>query len=130
MLKTFLILGSFGIFLVAGLPAPQEGEEYDYEYADVGVCLTSKDSKDPEKECIFPFTVNNFTFNGCPTLPTNETKTRRWCSTIVGDTGKHIAGGDNWGYCTVGCKPYIFKGLCYSNSRFCSRVQAIHNFLG
>ena len=110
MLKTCLILGSFGIFLVAGLPVPQEEEEYDDEV----VCLTSKDSKDPEKECVFPFTLNNFTFNGCPALPTNETNTKRWCSTKVDDTGNHITGGDNWGYCTVGCNPYIFKGLCYN----------------
>lgn len=105
MLKTCIILGSFGILFVTGLPAPQD--EYD-EYADEGVCLTSKDSKAPEKECVFPFTFNNFTYNGCPTDPTDETKTKRWCSTKVDETGNHITGGDNWGYCTEGCSPEIF----------------------
>jgi len=105
MLKTCIILGSFGILFVTGLPAPQD--EYD-EYADEGVCLTSKDSKAPETECVFPFTFNNFTYNGCPTDPTDETKTKRWCSTKVDETGNHITGGDNWGYCTEGCSPEIF----------------------
>jgi len=106
MLKTCIILGSFGVLLVAGLPAPQD--EYADEYADEEVCLTSKDSKASEKECVFPFTFNNFTYNGCPTDPTDETKTKRWCSTKVDETGKHIAGGDDWGYCTEGCTPEIF----------------------
>ena len=111
MLKTCIFLGSFGILFVTGLPAPQD--EYD-EYADEGVCLTSKDSKAPEKECVFPFTFNNFTYNGCPTDQTDETKTKRWCSTRVDETGNHITGGHNWGYCTKGCIPEIFPGLCYN----------------
>jgi hypothetical protein len=109
MLKTCVIIGSIGILLVAGLPSPQD--DYD-EYADGEVCLTSKDSKASEKECVFPFTFNNFTYNGCPTDPTDETKTKRWCST--GGTGNPITGGDNWGYCTEGCTPEIFPGLCYN----------------
>ena len=120
MLKTCIILGSFGIILVAGLPVdidvtelPAPQDEYD-EYADEDVCLTSEDSKDPNKECVFPFTFNNFTYNGCPTDPTDETKTKRWCSTNVDETGNHVAGGDNWGYCTKGCNPEIFPGLCYN----------------
>jgi len=106
MLKTCIILGSFGLLLVAGLPAPQD--EYDDEYADEEVCLTTKDSPASEKECIFPFTFNNFTYNGCPLDPTDETKTKRWCSTEVDETGNHVTGGDNYGYCTKGCNPEIF----------------------
>ena len=111
MLKTCIILGSIGILLVAGLPAPQD--DYD-EYADGEVCLTSKDSKASEKECVFPFTFNNFTYNGCPTDPTDETQTKRWCQTKIDATGNPITGGDNWGYCTKGCAPEIFPGLCYN----------------
>jgi len=103
MLKSCIILGSFGVLLVAGLPAPQ-----DDEYADEEVCLTSKDSVASEKECVFPFTFNNFTYNGCPADPADETKTKRWCSTKVDETGNHIPGGDDWGYCTKGCPPEIF----------------------
>ena len=113
MLKTCIILGSFGILLVAGLPAPQD-DEYADEYADEEVCLTSKDSVASEKNCVFPFTFNNFTYYGCPTDFTDETKTKRWCSTKVDETGKHIPGGDDWGYCTKGCPTEIFPGLCYN----------------
>ena len=110
MLKTCIILDSFGLLLVAGLPAPQD--EYVDEYADDEVCLTTKDSPASEKECVFPFTFNNFTYNGCPTDPTDETKTKRWCSTKVDETGNHIT--DNWGYCIKGCNPDIFPGWCYN----------------
>lgn len=107
MLKTCIILGSIGILLVAGSPAPQD-DEYADEYADEEVCLTSKDSVASEKNCVFPFTFNNFTYYGCPTDFTDETKTKRWCSTKVDETGKHIPGGDDWGYCTKGCPTEIF----------------------
>ena len=73
MLKTCIILGSIGILLVAGSPAPQD-DEYADEYADEEVCLTSKDSVASEKNCVFPFTFNNFTYYGCPTDFTDETK--------------------------------------------------------
>ena len=72
----------------------------------------TKDSKDPEKECVFPFTHveedGNFTYHGCPTDP--EDKTRRWCSTKTDENGVHINGIDAWGYCTPGCNPEIFEG--------------------
>ena len=113
MLKTCIILGSIGILLVAGSPAPQD-DEYADEYADEEVCLTSKDSVASEKNCVFPFTFNNFTYNGCPTDPTDETQTKRWCQTKIDATGNPITGGDNWGYCTKGCAPEIFPGLCYN----------------
>merc|ERR1711971_1302460 len=48
------------------------------------------------------------TYNGCPLDPTDETKTKRWCSTEVDETGNHVTGGDNYGYCTKGCNPEIF----------------------
>merc|ERR1711936_229930 len=73
MLRLFLIIG-LSTSLVAAIPRPQED---DYEEEEV--CLTAKDSLDPEKECVFPFTHNNITYNGCPTDPDDETK--RWCST-------------------------------------------------
>ena len=50
MWKLFVILG-LSASLVAGVPKPVETDE---EYED-DVCLTSADSEDPEKECIFPF---------------------------------------------------------------------------
>jgi len=102
MLKLYLILG-LTVYLVAGAPSPVEIED---EYEEEDACLTSADSEDPEKECIFPFTFNNFTYNGCPTDPLDDTK--RWCSTKTDENGVHITGDGTWGYCTLGCKPEIF----------------------
>jgi len=110
MLRFALIIG-LSTCLVFGIPSPVEIED-DYEY-DQGetLCLTSKDSKDPEKECVFPFTHveedGNFTYHGCPTDP--QDKTRRWCSTKTDENGVHINGIDAWGYCTPGCNPEIFE---------------------
>ena len=103
MLKFYLIL-ALPVYLVAGAPRPEDEDEYEEENA----CLTSADSEDPEKECIFPFTFNNFTYNGCPTDPVDETK--RWCSTKTDENGIHITGNTTWGYCTPGCHPEVFPG--------------------
>jgi len=101
MLKFGIIIG-LSVCLVAGIPSPLE---IDYEEGE-DACLTSKDSKAPETECIFPFTYNNFTYTGCPTDPVDQTK--RWCSTKTDKNGVHIVGNSTWGYCTSGCKPEVF----------------------
>ena len=44
-------------------------------------CFTTKDSKHPMQPCIFPFTHQGVTYNGCPPDPFE--KDRRWCSTQV-----------------------------------------------
>jgi len=102
MLKSILIY-VLCISVVIGKPNT-ESEEYDY--GEENVCITSVDSSAPETECIFPFTFNNFTYNGCPTDPFDETK--RWCSTKTDENGNHVTGDGTWGYCTPGCKPEIF----------------------
>ena len=99
MLKVCIIIG-ISACLVAAIPRPQE-DDYEEE-----LCLTAKDSLDPEKECVFPFTHNNITYNGCPTDPDDETK--RWCSTKTDENGVHVK--ESWGYCTKGCKPEITPG--------------------
>jgi len=101
MLKICLIIG-LSACLVVGIPSPQVEED---EYEDDKVCLTSVDSKDPETECILPFTHDNITYYGCPTDP--EDATRRWCSTKTDKNGVHIPNENAWGYCTPGCKPEI-----------------------
>merc|ERR1712170_326628 len=68
--------------------------------------MGSADSADPEKECIFPFTFNNFTYHGCPTDPVNATY--RWCSTKTDENGVHVDSNNTWGFCTLGCRPEIF----------------------
>ena len=114
MYKNMLILGliiGLSVCLVAGIPSPYGVYnlpiEYDYEEGE-DACLTSKDSRAPEAECIFPFTYNNFTYTGCPTDPVDQTK--RWCSTKTDINGVHIVGNSTWGYCTSGCKPEVFLG--------------------
>ena len=104
MLRLFIILG-LSISVAKGKPNT-ESQEYDYE--EESVCITSVDSSAPETECIFPFTFNNFTYNGCPTDPVDDSK--RWCSTMTDENGIHVTGDGTWGYCTPGCKPEIFPG--------------------
>jgi len=105
MLKLWLIL-MLSVCLTAGIPRPLEIDDDDYEEGE-DVCLTSADSEVPEIECVFPFTYNNFTFNGCPTSPSDKTK--RWCSTKTDENGVHITGDKTWGYCTSGCRPEISR---------------------
>jgi len=96
MLKLWLIL-MLSVCLTAGIPRPLETDDLGDD-----VCLTSA-----EQECVFPFTYNNFTFNGCPT--DLKDKTKRWCSVKTDENGVHIAGNETWGYCTSGCRPEISR---------------------
>jgi len=102
MLKLFATIGLCAC-LVAGAPSPIDIDDEFDELEDV--CLTSVHSKDPEKECIFPFNHDNLTYYGCPIDP--EDKTKRWCSTKTDENGVHISGDGAWGYCTPGCKAHI-----------------------
>ena len=47
--------------------------------------MTTEDSDDPEKECVFPFTHDNITYFSCPFDSIDETK--RWCSTKTDENG-------------------------------------------
>jgi len=84
--------------LVVAIPTPQEDDDVEED-----ACLTASDSKDPGKECVFPFKYENVTYFGCPMDP--EDATRRWCSTKTDENGVHVTG--SFGYCTKGCKPEI-----------------------
>ena len=106
MLKVFLLIG-LSACLALGNPLSKT-DEYDDEYEEEEVCLTSAYSEAPNTECVFPFTFKNFTYNGCPTDPNDESK--RWCSTKTDENGVHITGGGNWGHCTPGCQPEVFPG--------------------
>ena len=56
---------------------------------------------DAGKPCVFPFKIDNVTYNGCTTEgPDNDDDTPR-CSTAVDDKGNHEGG--HWGYCGDGC---------------------------
>ena len=93
MLKFYLFVG-LSACLVVGVPNPQGGPGE--------ICLTTIDSHDSEKECVFPFIHDDVTYNGCPIDPIDETK--RWCSTKTDENGVHVRGEGAWGYCTSGCK--------------------------
>ena len=50
---------------------------------------------------MFPFKIDNVTYNGCTTEgPDNDDDTPR-CSTAVDDKGNHEGG--HWGHCGHGC---------------------------
>ena len=112
MLKLFLIIG-LSVCMAVAIPTPQE-----YDYEEEAVCLTSSDSMDPEKECVFPFTANGTTYHGCPMDFTGD-KTKRWCSTKTDENGEHIAGINAWGYCTKGCKLEISPGTKHAYLHLC-----------
>ena len=111
MLKICLLI-ALSVCMAVAIPTPQE-----YDYEEEAVCLTSADSMDPEKECVFPFTANGTTYHGCPMDFTGD-KTKRWCSTKTDENGEHIAGINAWGYCTKGCKPEISPGTKYAYLHF------------
>jgi len=65
------------------------------------LCQT-KSGPSPNQPCIFPFTWNGKTYNGCPIDP--EDSSERWCSTKVDSNGNHITGQGNWGHCNSKCR--------------------------
>ena len=66
------------------------------------VFCRTKSGPSPNQPCIFPFTWNGKTYNGCPIDP--EDSSQRWCSTKVDSNGKHIIGQGNWGHCNSNCR--------------------------
>ena len=64
-------------------------------------CLTTSDSKDSKKPCIFPFKYDGETYFGCP--PDPDVRSRRWCSTAVDNRGNHIIGKSKYGFCEESC---------------------------
>jgi len=103
MLKLCLIIG-LSASLAMGNPMPTEDDDY-YDNENETVCLTTQDSKDPEKVCVLPFTHDDITHFGCPLDP--DDKSKRWCSTKTDENGTHIGGEGAWGYCTEECPPEI-----------------------
>ena len=68
-------------------------------------CFTTKDSVDPNKQCIFPFKFKGVTFYGCPTDLID--KKRRWCSTKTDSSGNHVRGEGKYGFCTFDCPKHF-----------------------
>ena len=66
------------------------------------VFCRTKSGPSPNQPCIFPFTWNGKTYNGCPIDP--EDSSERWCSTKVDSNGNHITGQGNWGHCNSKCR--------------------------
>ena len=56
---------------------------------------------DAGKPCVFPFKIDNITFNGCTTEGSDDDDDMPRCSTAVDDKGNHERG--HWGYCGDGC---------------------------
>ena len=79
--------------------------------------LSSTDCKtvggpDVGKPCVFPFKINNVTYNACITdeqdsakhctVPGEEEQQKTRCSTLVDEKGNHVD-SDHWGYCGDEC---------------------------
>ena len=64
------------------------------------VCKECKTVSGPSSNhrCIFPFVLNNVTYNNCA-LDTEGF----WCSTKVDSSGNHIGKQGNWGICGQRC---------------------------
>jgi hypothetical protein len=102
MLSTFLN----GIFC---LPVEEDASEYEYEYENSEIpekCLTTNDSTDPNKPCIFPFKFNDVVYEGCPT--DLKDKNKRWCSTESNEN--NVENSEKWGYCSGYCPIELEEG--------------------
>ena len=74
------------------------------------ICKT-EGGPDGGKPCVFPFKMNNNTFNGCvtdeheeehaDTCSPDRERFRSRCSTHVDEEGQHVL--DHWGYCGDEC---------------------------
>jgi hypothetical protein len=63
------------------------------------------------RSCIFPFTIENTTYNEC--TRNHDRFGRFWCSTKVDDFGNHVTLEDEWGYCDESKNNVIFNiSLC------------------
>ena len=62
---------------------------------------------DAGKPCVFPFKLNDVTFNECTTQGVEEKDKRPRCSTNVDEEGNHVGSyfgsPEHWGYCGNGC---------------------------
>ena len=62
---------------------------------DEGTSCTTVGGAKPDQPCVFPFTNNGVTYNGCTT--DNDPDGRNWCSVATDDAGVHLKG--SWGHC-------------------------------
>ena len=65
------------------------------------VCKTKDGPTAGGKACVFPFSFDGVTYNGCPSWPADASET--WCSTKVDTAGNHVTGGGNFGFCSADC---------------------------
>ena len=77
----------------------------------------------PFSPCIFPFTYNGIIHWGCPKDPDDPGK--RWCSTLVDNTGKHVSGYNQWGHCSFTCPVHSVGGDAGVFSYFSSESNQI-----
>ena len=68
-------------------------------FAGDGECLT-KSGPQSQKKCIFPFKYKGKTYNECVWFRNEDDP---WCSTNVTETGHHIQGKKQYGYCGHNC---------------------------
>ena len=81
----------------------------------------------PFRQCVFPFKHNGFTYYGCPIDPDDRSK--RWCSTLVDESGNHIVGKNKYGHCSKSCPIHrdgsSSQGINMKNYAFYLNTSAI-----
>ena len=65
------------------------------------IACTTISGPRPFAPCIFPFSYNGIIHWGCPKDPDDSRK--RWCSTLVDNSGQHVSGQNQWGHCSITC---------------------------
>jgi hypothetical protein len=54
--------------------------------------------------CVFPFTYKDIVYHGCTNA--SDPGGKIWCSTNVDESGNHVGGRSEWGYCDPDCQTF------------------------
>jgi len=57
-------------------------------------------------QCVFPFSFNGNTYQGCTPWKYGTLKGKPWCSTRTDGQGNHLNGGGHYGFCGPSCPGY------------------------
>ena len=90
-LSIYLLLFQFALFFIGN-------EEI------LPLTCTTTSGPDSDKPCVFPFTFAKVTYNNCTTKGNEPGDNKAWCSTKVDESGNHIGGQGNYGFCEQRCQ--------------------------
>jgi hypothetical protein len=68
-------------------------------------CLrTNKEGPHKLAPCVFPFTYKDIVYHACTNA--SDPGGKIWCSTNVDESGNHVGGRSEWGYCDPDCQTF------------------------